>query len=117
MKSYFTYPVQFWAGFIMLVALLWLMLGAPIIHIEQQKQLNKIISQQNNPDDCDQTYPFDAEEGTELSPGAFTFEYLQADPADLIYMDGYLKHNKSYYPSGLLFLQTEMFSPPPEFLS
>lgn len=102
----------------MLVALLWLMLGAPIINLEQQKQLNKIISQQNTPDDCNQTsYPFDAEERTELSPGAFTFEYLQTDPADLIYMDGYLKHNKSYYPSGLLILQAEMFSPPPEFLS
>lgn len=85
------------------------------MHTEQQKQLAKISSQQNIPDDCDQTsYPFDAEERTELSQGAFAFEYLQADQADLIYMDGNLKHNKSYYPSGLLISQTEMFSPPPE---
>ncbi|MGZ8518281.1 MAG: hypothetical protein ACXWWD_13070, partial [Chitinophagaceae bacterium] len=103
---------------IMLLALLWLMLGAPILHIELQKQLTKISSPQNTTDEGDQnSYPFDAEENTELNPAAFTFEYLQIDPSDFTCMDGYLKHNKSHYPSGLLILQAEMFSPPPEYLS
>lgn len=101
----------------MLVALLWLMLGAPVIHIEQQKHLTKITSQQNTTDESDQnSFPFDGEENTELNPGAFTFEYLQAYPTDLIYMNDYLKHN-SFYSCGLLILKAELFSPPPESLS
>lgn len=114
MKLYLVYPFQLLSGIIVLLALLWLTMGASFVYVEQQKQENKISYPQSDTDDCEQTsYPFT--DNTEEK--ILADEYLRGDVEQSLHMDSPLKHSKCYYADAFVTIHCESVSPPPKTIS
>jgi hypothetical protein len=120
MKPSVTYPFQIFSCIIMLVAFLWLTIGASFLSVEQQKQLSNRITSKNDADDSEKSStPFEntPEEKTETSSNAFSEEYLREDTEHFSYADIPLKHNKCHFADAFVAFYGESASQPPEIFS
>jgi hypothetical protein len=105
----------------MLVAFLWLTIGASFLSVEQQKQLQNETTSKADADDSvekDST-PFEnaKEEKTESSSNTLSEEYLREDTDHFSSTHTPLKHNKCHIADAFIAYYGESASQPPETFS
>lgn len=103
----------------MLVAFLWLTIGASFLSVEQQKQLTHKTTSRAEADDTEKdSTPFEnaKEEKTETSPNTFSEEYLREDTEHFSDTNSPLKHNKCHFADAFVAYYGESASQPPDTL-
>ena len=103
-----------------LVAFLWLIIGASFLTNELKKQaINKTNSKSESDHSGKAFTPFEntTDERTENSLNAFSVEYLRPETESLLHTGISLKHNKCYLEKAFPAIYCESVSQPPKTVS
>ena len=120
MKPSVPNPFQLFSCIVLLVAFLWLTIGASFLNIERQKQVTNKTTSKNEAHESEKaSAPFEnaTEEKTENNPNVFSGEYLRADTEHFLHTDIPLKHTKCHFADSFTAFYGESASQPPEILS
>ena len=120
MKSPVNYPCQLFSSIILLVAFLWLIMGASFLTVERHKQaINKATSKSDADETGKASTPFEntTNDKTEHGTNAFSGEYLNEETESIFHTDIPLKHNKRQFEKAFPAIYSESVSQPPEIVS